>query len=583
VAQEIVLKGSGCSPGLAVGKAWILAPRPVTVEDRKVAPGEVAAETDRFLAAVARAREQLSSLQRSVAATLDDEHAAIFAVQSELLQDPEFMDETMRLIENERLAAETATRHTVDRLEGVFAALEGERFRQRAADVGDAGDRVLAHLVGAAPTERMPREKVVVVAVDLKPSQTVQFDRELVRAIAVDGGGRMSHSAILARSLAIPAVVGLGCITEVTRTGDALIVDGDEGLVIVNPDADTLDRYRAAAARRREGERRLEGVRDLPAVTRDGRRVEVAANIGGVDDVAAALAGGAEGIGLCRTEFIYMGAEDLPSEDEQFAAYKAIVERMGGRPTIFRTLDIGGDKDLPYLDLPAEDNPALGWRAIRISLHHTEMFKAQLRAILRAAACGPVKLMFPMISGLDELLAARELLRSAAAEVAHAGRRYDDAIEVGMMVEVPAAAVAADILAPHVDFFSIGTNDLVQYTLAAGRGNDRVASLATPFHPAVLLLIRGVADAARAADIWVGMCGEMAGRPEAIPLLVGLGLDELSVAPGAVARAKSVVRSLSRAEAEGIAERALSLPTAAAVRDHLEQSLVRVEGAETPA
>lgn len=569
----LMLRGVAGSPGLAIGRVWVVAARAVQVDDRQIPPAAVAVEKERFSAAVAETRSQLLTVRDSARASLGEKEAAIFDAHLLLLEDPAFVGRMTQLIEEESLAAEAATVRTVDILEQTLADLEDEYLRERAADIRDVGDRLLANLVGEATEEPRLTQQAVVVAADLKPSQTVQLDKGMVLALATDGGGRTSHVVIMARSWGVPAVVGLGRLTDVVQAGETLVVDGDEGVVVVRPDRATLSRYRQAAAERQEERRRLSVLRDVRAVTVDGRRLEVVANIGGTEEVAGALAAGAEGVGLCRTEFVYLNRESLPDEEEQFDVYRAIVAGMDGRPVTFRTLDIGGDKAFPYMQMPLEDNPFLGWRGIRVCLARPEVFAAQLRAILRASACGKTRLMFPMVTSLDELLEAKERLARATAELSAAGKQFDQQLEVGIMVEVPAAAICADILAQEVDFFSLGTNDLTQYTLAVDRGNEKIAGLFDPFHPALLRLIRTVVEAAHGAGIWVGICGESASEPTAAPLLVGLGLDELSASAGAIARIKEVIRGLKYDEAVELAATALTLPTGTAVRELAQRAI----------
>jgi phosphotransferase system enzyme I (PtsI) len=413
---------------------------------------------------------------------------------------------------------------------------------------------------------------MVIVAGDLTPSDTAQLDKQRALGFCTAGGGLTSHTTILARSLGLPAVVGLGEEVLSISTGTLLIIDGDEGVVIADPDEASLAAYRARQARWRAQQRAARRAAQEPAVTRDGHRVEVVANVADLPSAQAALEHGAEGIGLLRTEFLYLNRTTMPGEEEQYEAYRAILDVMGERPVIIRTLDIGGDKPAPYLDIGEELNPFLGWRAIRLSLSHPEMFKTQLRAILRAGHGHDVKIMFPMITVLAEFQQAKALLREVQDELTAEGVPHAEGPEVGIMVETPAAAIAADVLAQEVDFFSIGTNDLIQYTMACDRTNERVASLYQPLHPALLRLIKGVIDAAHSAGKWVGLCGEMAGEREAVPILLGLGLDEFSVTSAAIPAVKSIIRSLSLAEAQAVAREVLDLATAEEVQAHLARA-----------
>jgi phosphotransferase system enzyme I (PtsI) len=462
----------------------------------------------------------------------------------------------------------------VSELGDVFRATGDEVLVQRATDLQDVGQRVIRLLAGRAEGSlaRLARP-CIVLAHELTPSDTATLGKSQVLGLCTAIGGATSHTAILARALGLPAVVGLGTALLAVAEGTTVIVDGTAGQLRLAPDEPTVAAYRASQAAAAEEKAAAQTAAALPAVTRDGRRVEVAANVGDAEGARQALAQGAEGVGLLRTEFLYLDRATAPGEDEQVAAYTAVAEALQGLPVIVRTLDIGGDKPAPYLDLGQELNPFLGWRAIRYCLDQPEFFKVQLRAVLRAAADHNLKLMFPMIATLEEVQRALSLLDEARAELEAAGRPHAARIETGIMVEVPAAALMADRLAREVDFFSIGTNDLAQYTLAADRTNARVASLADPLHPAVLRLVKQVIDAGHSAGRWVGMCGEMAGQPEAIPILLGLGLDEFSMSPAAIPRAKQILRGLSRHDAQVIAGRALDLDSAGAVRDAMREVL----------
>jgi phosphotransferase system enzyme I (PtsI) len=561
-------QGLAAAPGIAIGPAAVL--KKTTGDLEQTGPAaEPQEEEARLTAAVEAVRRELTALKERTEREVGAEQAAIFGAHLLMLDDPALVGETRRLIREEKLAAPAALTRVVDDLAAVLDALPDEYLRERAADVRDVGGRLLAELTGARTEVVLPAPAVVVGA-DLTPSQTAQLPKDKLLALLSGTGGRTAHVAILARSLGIPAVVGLGERLSTVRDGDLVAVDGTQGLVAVNPSDQELEEWRRRQAAAEEEKARLAAFKDLPGVTRDGRRVELAANIGTPGDVGPAQALGAEGVGLFRTEFLYMDRTDLPSEEEQFEAYRTAVAAFAPQPVIIRTLDIGGDKELPYLGLTREENPFLGLRAIRFSLARPEVFRTQLRAILRAGAYGNVKVMFPMVATPAEVRSARRHLEEVREELSRAGVKLAEKIEVGIMVEVPAAALAADLLAPEVDFFSIGSNDLIQYTLAADRHNERVAYLYEPFHPAVLRLIERTIRAAHAAGIWAGMCGELAGDRLATPLLLGLGLDEFSMAAGSLPAVKERLRALSYAEAQRIAATALSLPDAAAVRAHLE-------------
>ncbi len=553
------LKGIAASAGITVGKAYVYRPVELAIERWRVEDSE--AELARLQRALEESKEQLSEIHVKAEVEVGEDTARIFEAHLMFLDDPVLLEEVRGRIEKERVNAEAALSDAIEGYAAIFDAMEDEYMRARAADVRDVGQRVLRNLLGSGeePLAELS-SPVIVVARDLTPSDTAQMNKEMVQGFCTAMGGTTSHTAIMARILGIPAVVGLGDVALSINNGDTLIIDGGEGVVKVAPDEETLERY--ARLEREFKVRRDEAkvAAQLPARTRDGHRVEVVANIGDVDSARIALEYGAEGVGLLRTEFLYLDRTTMPSEEEQYKAYRAIAELMGQRPLVIRTLDIGGDKQLPYLDIGDELNPFLGWRAIRLCLERTDLFKAQLRAILRAGHGHNVKVMFPMIADVDELRRAKALLAEARAELEAADVPFASKVEEGIMIEVPAAAIAADVLAQEVDFFSIGTNDLIQYTMACDRTNEKVAYLYQPLHPAILRLIKRVIEAAHQAGKWVGMCGEMAGDAEAIPILLGLGLDEFSMNAVAIPEAKAIIRSLSLAEAEGIAAKALSLP-----------------------
>jgi phosphoenolpyruvate-protein phosphotransferase/dihydroxyacetone kinase phosphotransfer subunit len=560
-----VAKGIAASEGIAVGPAFIYHPQ-VVVERRVVDDAD--AEWERFQAAVEKAKEQLIAVQVASAARIGAENARIFEAHREFLNDPEILGGVEARIKNERLNAEFALKETIDRLAGELEKLGDELLGQRAVDLRDVGNRVIRILGGEEQEFGIHLSKpAIVVAHDLTPSDTAQISPDLVLGLCTSLGGATAHTAILARAQGLPAVVGLGEAIMSIADGTTLIVNGSEGQVWVAPEPALVKEYqerRAALIAEREKAR---AVAVQPAITRDRRRVEVAANVGNVAGARLAVESGAEGVGLLRTEFLYLDRATPPTEDEQLEAYAAITDALQGRPVIIRTLDIGGDKPAPYLDMPQELNPFLGWRAIRFCLDQPALFKTQLRAILRAAHGRSIKMMFPMVTIVEEVRRARALLDESREELAAAGVAHAEKLDVGIMVETPSAAIIADHLALEVDFFSIGTNDLTQYTTAVDRTNKDVAALFDPLHPAILRLVKMVIDAAHAAGKWAGMCGEMAGQPAAIPILIGLGLDEFSMAPAAIPSAKQLIRSLGYAEMQDLAEKALALDTAAAVRE----------------
>lgn len=559
--REKTIHGIAASSGIAIAKAYRLETPDLAAEKRAVA--DVEAEVARLEAAVAKAKEELEAIKQHALEKLGEDKAAIFAAHLLVLDDPELLNPIKEKIQTERVNAEYALDETALFFISMFEAMDNEYMKERAADIRDVTKRVLAHLLGVTISNpSLISEEVVIIAEDLTPSDTAQLNRQYVKGFATDIGGRTSHSAIMARSLEIPAVVGTKTVTAEVKNGDIVIVDGLDGQVIINPSPELLAQYEQKRARYEAQKAEWAKLVHEATVTADGIHVELAANIGTPDDVKGALANGAEGIGLYRTEFLYMGRSELPTEDEQFVAYKTVLEQMNGKPVVVRTLDIGGDKELPYLQLPKEMNPFLGFRAIRLCLEMQDMFRTQLRALLRASVYGNLKIMFPMIATLDEFRQAKAILLEEKEALLRQGVAVADGIEVGMMVEIPAAVVMADQFAKEVDFFSIGTNDLIQYTMAADRMNERVAYLYQPYNPAILRLISHVIDAAHREGKWVGMCGEMAGDPIAIPILLALGLDEFSMSATSILPARAQLKQLAKEEAARIKETVLSLGTA---------------------
>ena len=530
-------KGIAASKGYAIGNVVIKSDDEIKITDTVVE--DVAAENERLKAAIEKTREQLTKIKEKAEKEIGADKAAVFESHIMLLDDPEFTGAIETKITSEKMNAEKSVSEVVEMYMGIFSFIEDEYMKERAADVKDVGNRMLANLTWKAyGVGGDLAENTVIVAHDLTPSDTAQLDKTKVVAFLTNIGGRTSHSAIMARTLEIPAVVGLNDITSNVKDGDLVIVDGAEGIAIVNPDEETVKSYTEKKAVFEKEREELKKLIDVKTTTKAGKRVEVCGNIGKAADAEAVLANGGDGVGLFRTEFLYMDRESLPTEEEQFEAYKTVTEKMGERPTVIRTLDIGGDKKLPYLPLPEEMNPFLGFRAIRLCLGKKDIFKVQLRALLRASAFGNLKIMFPMISSLEEFLAAKEILKECMAELTAEGKAFNANLDTGIMVEIPAAAVYADELAKHVDFFSIGTNDLIQYTLAADRMNENVSYLYNPMHPAVLRLIKMTIDAAHKEGKWCGMCGEMAGYEIAIPTLVEFGLDEFSMSASSILTAK---------------------------------------------
>ncbi len=567
------LRGIPASPGIAVGPAFVIEQQTLEV-DRHLAddPG---AELEQLERALDRGRQQLAELVVRAREQVAADEASIFDAHAMFLDDPSLLGRVRQKIEANRFNAPAAWKDAFEHYAHQMEAMDDEYLRARAADIRDVGRRVLRILLGKeASHDASLLEPSIVIARDLAPSDTVQLDKEFVLGFGTAEGGATSHTAILAKALGLPAVVGIGPTLTQVQPGVNLILDGDEGSLWISPDQATQDDFRG-----RQAKAHLVSAENLkhahaPAVTVDGIQVEIVANVGSLDDSHTALHMGAEGVGLLRTEFLYLERQSAPSEAEQTTAYDAILDVMGDRPVVVRTLDVGGDKPLPYIGLGEEHNAFLGWRAIRMCLDRPDFFKVQLRALWRASPDHDLRIMFPMIATVDEVRQARALLNEARQEVMDAGHRIANSVQVGIMVEIPSVAILADLMAPEVDFFSVGTNDLTQYTLAADRTNPRVARLGDACHPAVLRQIRDVTLAAHALGKWVGVCGELAGDPSGVPILLGLGLDELSMTPHAIPAAKAQIRRWSAKAAGGLAKKALALNSAQAVRQLVAASEV---------
>ena len=563
------LTGVAASPGVAIAEVLVLEDE-VEYEERTV--DDIAGEKKRLEDAIAQSKEQLAKIKAKVKRDMGDEKAQIFEAHLKAVEDPELIKAVEKKIDEEKINAEAGVDQAIEEFAAKLEALDNEYMQERAGDFRDVGSRILKNLLGLNTVSLAQLDKeVILVAKDLAPSDTAQIDKELVQGFATAVGSRTSHTAIMARSMEIPAVVGANEILDNIETGDQIIVDGLDGTVIVNPSDEELAEYEAKAEEYAQRKERLAELKELPAKTTDGHQVELVANIGTPADIPGAQDNGAEGIGLYRSEFLYMDRDSLPTEEEQFEAYKEVAEKIDG-PIVIRTMDIGGDKELPYLEMPEEMNPFLGYRAIRMCLDKPEIFKVQLRAILRASAYGEVKIMYPMISAVEQLREANQILEEVKEELRAENIEFDEDLEVGMMIEVPAAAMVADILAKEADFFSIGTNDLIQYTTATDRMNEQIADLYQPFHPALLRLIKRVVDAAHAEGKWAGMCGEMAGDKRLAPFLLGVGLDEFSMSAVSIPEVKDQIRNMSLTEAKKVAEEALSYDTAQEVRGFLENS-----------
>ncbi|RLQ97082.1 phosphoenolpyruvate--protein phosphotransferase [Falsibacillus albus] len=555
-----ILKGIAASNGIAIAKAYRLVEPDLSFEKKEISDKEQ--EVSRFQQAIATSKSELEAIRDKAKTDLGEDKAAIFEAHLLVLSDPELLTPIEDKIKTEAVNAEVALKETADMFVSMFESMDNEYMKERAADIRDVTKRVLSHLLGVQVVNpSMIAEEVIIIAEDLTPSDTAQLNRQFVKGFTTDIGGRTSHSAIMARSMEIPAVVGTKSVTDEIQNGDLVIVDGLNGEVHINPTPEVIDQYKKEHEKYEAQKAEWAKLVNEPTVSNDGHHVELGANIGTPKDLKGVTEHGGEAVGLYRTEFLYMGRDELPTEDEQFSAYKAVLEGMEGKPVVVRTLDIGGDKELPYLNLPKEMNPFLGFRAIRLCLEEQDIFRTQLRALLRASIYGNLKIMFPMISTLNEFREAKAILSEEQAKLNETGVKTADNIEVGIMVEIPSTAVMADLFAKEVDFFSIGTNDLIQYTMAADRMNERVSYLYQPYNPAILRLVKMVIDAAHKEGKWAGMCGEMAGDEIAIPILLGLGLDEFSMSATSILKARSQISRLNHKEMKELANDVLQLHT----------------------
>ena len=555
-----MLKGIAASDGVAVAKAYLLVQPDLSFET--VTVEDISAEEARLDAALAASQDELSVIREKAVESLGEEAAAVFDAHLMVLADPEMTGQIKETIRAKQVNAEAALTEVTNMFIAIFESMDDNPYMQeRAADIRDVTKRVLANLLGKKlPNPATIDEESIIVAHDLTPSDTAQLNKKFVKAFVTDIGGRTSHSAIMARTLEIAAVLGTNNITELVKDGDILAVSGITGEVVINPTEEQIAQFKAAGEAYAKQKAEWAQLKDAPTVTADGKHFELAANIGTPKDVEGVNDNGAEAVGLYRTEFLYMDSQDFPTEEDQYEAYKAVLEGMNGKPVVVRTMDIGGDKELPYFDLPKEMNPFLGYRALRISISETgnQMFRTQLRALLRASVHGKLRIMFPMVALLTEFRTAKGILEEEKAKLVAEGVAVADDIEVGIMIEIPAAAMLADQFAKEVDFFSIGTNDLIQYTMAADRMNEQVSYLYQPYNPSILRLINNVIKAAHAEGKWAGMCGEMAGDQTAVPLLVGMGLDEFSMSATSILRTRSLMKKLDTAKMEEYANRALT-------------------------
>lgn len=556
-----LIKGIAASDGVAIAKAYLLVEPDLTF-DKNEKVTDVEGEVAKFNSAIEASKVELTKIRNNAEVQLGADKAAIFDAHLLVLDDPELIQPIQDKIKNENANAATALTDVTTQFVTIFESMDNEYMKERAADIRDVSKRVLSHILGVElPNPSMIDESVVIVGNDLTPSDTAQLNKEFVQGFATNIGGRTSHSAIMSRSLEIPAIVGTKSITQEVKQGDMIIVDGLNGDVIVNPTEDELIAYQDKRERYFADKKELQKLRDADTVTVDGVHAELAANIGTPNDLPGVIENGAQGIGLYRTEFLYMGRDQMPTEEEQFEAYKEVLEAMGGKRVVVRTLDIGGDKELSYLNLPEEMNPFLGYRAIRLCLAQQDIFRPQLRALLRASVYGKLNIMFPMVATINEFREAKAILLEEKENLKNEGHDISDDIELGIKVEIPATAALADVFAKEVDFFSIGTNDLIQYTLAADRMSERVSYLYQPYNPSILRLVKQVIEASHKEGKWTGMCGEMAGDETAIPLLLGLGLDEFSMSATSILKARRQINGLSKNEMTELANRAVDCAT----------------------
>ena len=561
-------KGTGASPGIALGRALVIEHSELVIEKKTIE--NIDKEIQKLESAVKVSKEELTKVKEKALAELGEHEAEIFEAHLLVLEDPELIGSAISKIRDEKVNADYALNEIKEIFVAMFESMDNEYMRERAADIKDVTNRVLRHILGIKVVDLAELdEEVVLIAHDLTPSDTATMNKNMVLGFLTDIGGRTSHTAIMARTLEIAAVVGLNDIKD----GDYIVFNGDTGEVIVNPDEETKAKYASLKEEFEEYRKSLELLKGQASITTDGRHVELAGNIGSPNDVEGLIKNDAEGVGLYRTEFLYMDKEDsFPTEEEQYEAYKAVLEGMNNKPIVIRTLDIGGDKELPYFEMEAEMNPFLGYRAIRLCLDRKDIFKTQLRALYRASVHGKLRIMFPMISSLEELLDAKEVIKEVLKELDAENIAYSNDVEVGMMIEIPSAAVISDVLAKHVDFFSIGTNDLIQYTCAVDRMNQKISHLYNQFNPAVLRLIKMVIDNAHKEGKWVGMCGESAGDQRMIPILLGFGLDEFSMSPISILPARKLITSLSYADMQKFADEVLAMGTAKEIKEYVDKT-----------
>jgi phosphotransferase system enzyme I (PtsI) len=566
------MKGIGVSPGIVIGKVLLKEENKIVIEKKNIISCKD--EITRFKTAMENSKVEIQEIYNNVLKNIGEEEATIFEAHLMILEDPEMSQQIEKEIQDNSVNAEWALKQTSETFIAMFEAMDNEYMKERAADIKDVTSRLMKKLLNIEEVNfGQLASEVIIVANDLTPSDTSQIDKKKVLGFITEIGGRTSHSAIMARTLEIPAIVAVKDITKKVKNGDLIVFDGEEGLIFVNPEEKIVKQYEEKKAEYNKSQKELSLLIGKKSTTTDGVTVELAGNIGTPKDLESVLGNDCEGIGLFRSEFLYMDRKTAPSEEEQFAAYKEVAEKMKNKTVGIRTLDVGGDKELDYLNLPKEMNPFLGYRAIRVCLDKVDIFKTQLRAILRASAFGNVKIMFPMISSVEELRAAKVILEEVKTELHSEKIEFNESLEVGIMIEIPAAAIISDLLAKEVDFFSIGTNDLIQYTTAVDRMNEKISHLYNPFHPALLRLVKTVIDNAHSENKWVGMCGEVAGDPKLIPILIGMGLDEFSMSPISVLRARAIIRNISQEKMKDLALQDINLPTAVEVEEFIEKNI----------
>jgi len=566
------MKGIGVSPGIVIGKVLLKEEKKIIIEKKGITSYEE--EIKRYKVAMENSKSEIQDIYNNVLKNIGEKEATIFEAHLMILEDPEMLEQIEKKIQDDKVNAEWALKEISEMFIAMFDAMDNEYMKERAADIKDVTSRIMKKLLNIEEVNfGQLANEVIIVANDLTPSDTSQIDKKKVLGFITEIGGRTSHSAIMARTLEIPAIVAVKDITKKVKNGDLIVFDGEEGLIFVNPDEKIVKQYEEKKLEYNKSQQALSLLIGKESTTLDGKTVELAGNIGTPKDLSSVIGNDCEGIGLFRSEFLYMDRTSAPTEEEQFAAYKEVAQKMNNKPVVIRTLDVGGDKELDYLNLPKEMNPFLGYRAIRVCLDKVDIFKTQLRAILRASAFGNVKIMFPMISSIEELRAAKVILQEVKEELLKENIVFNEKLEVGIMVEIPAAAIISDLFAKEVDFFSIGTNDLIQYTTAVDRMNEKISHLYNPFHPALLRLVKMVIDSAHKENKWVGMCGEVAGDPKLIPILIGMGLDEFSMSPISILKARGIIRSISQEKMKALAEQVVNLPTAEDVEKFIEKNI----------